>query len=128
MAVDERALRETTDAAAWAKAFLEEIDQPNVEVDFGLMVGWFANAIETAKASVHRNGFSDAEAAIAISRIIRSACSECDGVGWVHVPEHGCAGNEQACAETCPVPAQAPCPKCNNAERPRTTTNDEEPF
>lgn len=59
---------------------------------------------------------------------IANACSECDGIGWVHVPEHGCNGNERACAETCPVPVQAPCPKCNNHERPRTRTSDEEPF
>lgn len=93
MAVDERALRETTDAAVWAKAFLEVIDQPDIEVDFGLMVGWFANAIETAKASVHRNGFSDAEAAIAIAFACRGANlikaerqRQIDQEGWT--PEH----------------------------------------
>lgn len=34
------------DAAAWAKFFMETIeDNPNINIDEALMVGWFANAM-----------------------------------------------------------------------------------
>lgn len=79
-----------------------------------------------ALLGVHRNGFSDAEAAIAISRIVRSTCSECGGHGWIRVPEHGCGGDERLCAEMCPEPVQVPCPSCREPVRP--TPSDEEPF
>lgn len=42
---DEALLRTTTDASVWAAEFCKV--QP--DVDEGLMIGWFANAIETAK-------------------------------------------------------------------------------
>src|SRR5688500_457630 len=41
-------LYETTDAYAWAETFMDAVNQGAV-VDIGRMVGWFANAIETAK-------------------------------------------------------------------------------
>lgn len=40
----------TTDAAVWAEEFLGVVEA-GATVDFGLMVGWFANAIETAKVA-----------------------------------------------------------------------------
>lgn len=43
--VDEKRLRSTTDASVWAEEFAKVC--PNV--DQGLMIGWFANAIETTK-------------------------------------------------------------------------------
>lgn len=43
--VDERRLYATTDAAVWA----EEFKKVCPEVDEGLMLGWFANAIETGR-------------------------------------------------------------------------------
>lgn len=53
-------------------------------------------------------------------------CSECDGLGWVHVPGHGCNGDERLCAEMCPEPVQMPCPSCR--EPVRATTSSEDPF
>jgi len=43
--VDELRLRETTDARVWA----EEFAKVRPDVDRGLMIGWFANAIETGR-------------------------------------------------------------------------------
>lgn len=43
--VDEARLYATTDATVWA----EEFAKVRPDVDFMLMVGWFANAIETAR-------------------------------------------------------------------------------
>ncbi len=51
---DPRSLTETTDAAVWAEEFLAVMDA-GATVDFGLMVGWFANAIETAKSLATRD-------------------------------------------------------------------------
>ena len=45
--VDEARLRSTTDAMVWAEEFAKVCP----DVDQGLMLGWFANAIETAKAT-----------------------------------------------------------------------------
>lgn len=42
--VNERRLRAAADAAVWAEEFAKV--EPNV--DQGLMVGWFANAMQTA--------------------------------------------------------------------------------
>ena len=44
--VDRHRLYATTDASVWAEEFYKVCP----EVDEGLMIGWFANAIETAKA------------------------------------------------------------------------------
>ena len=44
--VDETLLRSTTDATIWAAEF----KKIRPEIDEGLMIGWFANAIETARA------------------------------------------------------------------------------
>lgn len=41
--MDENELRKTGDASVWAKAFVELHGG-----DEGLMLGWFANAMETA--------------------------------------------------------------------------------
>lgn len=46
-------LLSTTDARVWAEEFVRLVveTEPGVTVDFGLMVGWFANAIETGRAA-----------------------------------------------------------------------------
>jgi hypothetical protein len=55
MAADELAkeLHSTTDAAVWAQRFCERFsiytDQGVVDDKWGLMVGWFANAIEVGR-------------------------------------------------------------------------------
>ncbi len=41
-------LRATTDAQVWASEFMAVV-ATGVAVDEGLMIGWFANAIETAR-------------------------------------------------------------------------------
>lgn len=46
--VDEALLRSTTRADIWAAEFAKVCP----DVDQGLMIGWFANAIETAKDAV----------------------------------------------------------------------------
>lgn len=43
--VDQERLYATTDAVVWA----EEFAKVHPEIDQGLMIGWFANAMETAK-------------------------------------------------------------------------------
>lgn len=49
-------LHDTTNAAVWAEEFLKVVggaippsEDGGAAVDFGLMVGWFANAIETGR-------------------------------------------------------------------------------
>lgn len=44
--IEEKELRNTTDASVWAKAFVEQFGG-----DEGNMIGWFANAIETGRNS-----------------------------------------------------------------------------
>jgi hypothetical protein len=46
-----RKLYATTDASVWAGEFMKIVNAmpPGMTVDFGFIVGWFANAIETAK-------------------------------------------------------------------------------
>jgi hypothetical protein len=41
-------LHTTTDAQVWASEFMKVVEA-GATVDEGLMIGWFANAIETAK-------------------------------------------------------------------------------
>lgn len=48
--VDTGRLYASTDAMVWAEEFQKVVDS-GVTIDEGLMVGWFANAIETAKAT-----------------------------------------------------------------------------
>ena len=48
--MDTQRLYATTDAAVWA----EEFAKVRPDVDQGLMIGWFANAIETAKDHARR--------------------------------------------------------------------------
>lgn len=54
MTVDQTRLYATTDASVWAEEFCKEFsiftEEGVVEDKIGLMIGWFANAIETAKA------------------------------------------------------------------------------
>lgn len=38
-----------TDAAKWAEAFMQHHEHRKDEIDWALMVGWFANAIEQTK-------------------------------------------------------------------------------
>lgn len=46
---DQNYLLETTDGMEWAEAFMELFSDRRDEIDAGLMVGWFANAIETGR-------------------------------------------------------------------------------
>jgi len=48
-----RMLSNTTDARMWAWEFLDVIES-GVDIDEALMVGWFANAIETGRAAGRR--------------------------------------------------------------------------
>jgi hypothetical protein len=52
-------LFETTNAAKWATDFVERFAGRTVQegdVDFGVMVGWFANAIETGRRAALNGG------------------------------------------------------------------------
>jgi hypothetical protein len=68
MAVDTDKLYSTTDASIWAEAFIEVISDPALPdadpYDEGFVIGWFANAIETAwdfgHARGHRAGKAEA--------------------------------------------------------------------
>ena len=47
---------QSTDAHRWARSFMSMIEQGHFtkeEIDEGLMISWFANAIETAKDSTY---------------------------------------------------------------------------
>lgn len=44
----------TTDAAVWAEEFLNAV-RAGAVVDFGFMIGWFANAMATAEQLMHRD-------------------------------------------------------------------------
>jgi len=49
----------TDDAAVWAEEFMNIyslLQAAGQDIDFGLMVGWFANAIETAKRIALNDG------------------------------------------------------------------------
>lgn len=54
--VDTELLYSTTDAAVWSAEFVKVCP----EVDEGLMITWFANAIETARAAVPSEGIREA--------------------------------------------------------------------
>lgn len=43
------ALLETTDGQKWAQEFMRLFGDRRDEIDEGLMIGWFANAIETGR-------------------------------------------------------------------------------
>lgn len=49
----EARLRSTTDAQVWAREFIDMFGGPErcAFIDEGLMIGWFANAIETGRAA-----------------------------------------------------------------------------
>ena len=54
-------LHVTIDAAVWAKEFISVLGGPvttssGVYLDEGFMIGWFANAIETARAIGEKHG------------------------------------------------------------------------
>jgi hypothetical protein len=42
-------LHSTTDATIWARRFIELVELGLDPTDFGWVVGWFANAIETGR-------------------------------------------------------------------------------
>jgi hypothetical protein len=42
-------LLSTTDASVWASEFMRMFSQRLNEIDEGLMIAWFANAIETGR-------------------------------------------------------------------------------
>lgn len=39
-------------------------------------------------------------------------CPNCGGQGWTAEMEHGCDGDEERCAYTCPVQVQVGCGHC----------------
>lgn len=51
----------TTDAQVWARSFVEIVMKDVTKLDEGFMIGWFANAIETAKDHQRRNHASNFE-------------------------------------------------------------------
>jgi hypothetical protein len=46
--------RGNTDALVWAEYFMELFGDRRDEIDTGLMIGWFANAIETGRMEGQR--------------------------------------------------------------------------
>ena len=44
-------LLSTTDAQVWAQEFMKVYDDLVIVIDEGLMIGWFANAIEVGRAA-----------------------------------------------------------------------------
>lgn len=43
-------LHSTTDAAVWAEEFMKVVNKLEIKgIDEGWMIGWFANAMETAR-------------------------------------------------------------------------------
>lgn len=67
VAVDQRKLYNTTAPEVWAKEFMKVVES-GVKVDEGLMIGWFANAIGTARSmtfdAAYNAGLQDASAAL----------------------------------------------------------------
>lgn len=57
--INEADLRGTADAAVWAQAFVERFGTETI--DLGLMVGWFANAIEVGKMTAYQAGYADGQ-------------------------------------------------------------------
>jgi hypothetical protein len=49
MSTEMNYLLETTDARKWAQEFMREFGDRKAEIDEGLMIAWFANAIETGR-------------------------------------------------------------------------------
>lgn len=49
-------LQNTTDGQIWAQEFMRLFGDRRDEIDEGLMIGWFANAIETGRAAGSRFG------------------------------------------------------------------------
>lgn len=51
--ITQEQLYATTDALVWAQGFMERVEaNPDLVIDEGLMIGWFANAIETTRRLV----------------------------------------------------------------------------
>jgi hypothetical protein len=50
MTVNQERLLSTTDASVWAEEFMAEFGDRKQDIDEGLMIGWFANAIETGRS------------------------------------------------------------------------------
>jgi hypothetical protein len=60
----ETELLNTPDAQVWAQEFMERFgktlgDKPARVIDEGLMIGWFANAIECGKAAGYATAIAD---------------------------------------------------------------------
>ena len=56
---NEERLRSTTDAAVWAEEFCRVMRAYVVPViDEGLMISWFANAIEMGRQAGHEQGYA----------------------------------------------------------------------
>lgn len=86
-----RRLHATTDAAVWAEEF-PRIYQDGVVLDFGLMIGWFANAIEVGrdagKRMIPEAGSTMPEAGRRLPGAIRLACLFHEAYERL-APEHG---------------------------------------
>ena len=56
---EELVKKQSTDAHRWAQSFMSMISKRHFtkeEIDEGLMIAWFANAIETTKDSMRNHG------------------------------------------------------------------------
>jgi len=78
-----RELLQTADAGNWASEFLRMFRGNNVggeTVDEGLMIGWFANAIEVGRSAAFRDRevLTDRGAELALRRTIEWARGEAD--------------------------------------------------
>lgn len=51
MTVDEAKLRSKADPRVWAEEFMKEFGNRKKDIDEGLMIGWFANAMEVGRLS-----------------------------------------------------------------------------
>lgn len=54
----EKTLNGETDARIWAQEFMKLADT-EAEIDEGLMIGWFANAIEAGRTAGYGAGYTE---------------------------------------------------------------------
>lgn len=52
-------LLQTSDAQQWAREFIARFGAKLVEIDEGLMLAWFANAIETGRTFGYEKGLRE---------------------------------------------------------------------
>lgn len=82
------------DAMAWADEYIRIItENPDIDIDEGLMVGWFANALMTGHQRGYENGVRDSRSRFGervedggvMGTIVR--CEMCGGSGELHDPD-----------------------------------------